>query len=143
MKLTKTISAYTLGILIACTPVIPVSAATFPPSTFEVKQAYKSSDAENVQYRRDRNRQGYYNGHRGYRDRRPGYRRNSDGYWYPFAAFGAGAIIGGAIKNQSQRRLNSSQHVQWCMERYKSYRSSDNTYVPRAGLRAACSSPYN
>ncbi len=45
-------------------------------------------------YRGDR---GYWNGHRGYRDYRRGYRRHNDGWWYPLAAFGAGAIIGGAI----------------------------------------------
>ncbi len=42
---------------------------------------------------------GYYHGYRGYRDRRPGYRRNRDGLWYPAAAFALGAIIGGALNN--------------------------------------------
>lgn len=42
---------------------------------------------------------GYYHGYRGYRDRRPGYRRNKDGLWYPAAAFALGAIIGGALNN--------------------------------------------
>lgn len=42
---------------------------------------------------------GYYHGYRGYRDRRPGYRRHRDGLWYPAAAFALGAIIGGALNN--------------------------------------------
>lgn len=42
---------------------------------------------------------GYYHGYQGYRDRRPGYRRHSDGLWYPAAAFALGAIIGGALNN--------------------------------------------
>jgi len=42
---------------------------------------------------------GYYHGYRGYRDRRPGYRRHKDGLWYPAAAFALGAIIGGALNN--------------------------------------------
>lgn len=42
---------------------------------------------------------GYYHGYRGYRDRHPGYRRHSDGLWYPAAAFALGAIIGGALNN--------------------------------------------
>ncbi len=44
-------------------------------------------------------RRGYYHGYRGYHDRRPGYRRHSDGLWYPAAAFALGAIIGGALNN--------------------------------------------
>jgi hypothetical protein len=48
---------------------------------------------------RGRDRDGYYHGYRGYRDRRPGYRRHSDGMWYPAAAFALGAIIGGALNN--------------------------------------------
>jgi len=42
-------------------------------------------------------RHGYYHGYRGYHDRRPGYHRGSDGFWYPAAAFALGAIVGGAI----------------------------------------------
>jgi hypothetical protein len=44
-------------------------------------------------------RSGYYHGYRGYRDRRPGYRRGHDGMWYPAAAFALGAILGGALNN--------------------------------------------
>ena len=39
-----------------------------------------------------------YNGYEGYR-----YRRHSDGLWYPLAAFGAGAVIGGAIATPPRR----------------------------------------
>lgn len=83
---------------------------------------------------------GWYNGHRGYRDYHPGYRRGSDGWWYPLAAFGTGLIIGGSIANQPARY--SSAHVQWCYDRYKTYRASDNTYAPQVGVRAQCVSPY-
>ncbi|MDP9838353.1 hypothetical protein J2T09_003120 [Neorhizobium huautlense] len=89
--------------------------------------------------RRFDRRAGYYNGHRGYRDRRAGYRYHN-GYWYPLAAFAAGAIIGGAVNRPSVS--SSSAHVRWCSERYRTYRASDNTYVPRAGVRAICNSPY-
>src|SRR5262245_2694927 len=43
-------------------------------------------------------RYGWYNGHRGYRDWRRGYRYH-DGFWFPAAAFLGGAIIGSAIAN--------------------------------------------
>lgn len=42
-------------------------------------------------------RAGYYRGYRGYRDHQRGYRRHSDGLWYPAAAFALGAIIGGTL----------------------------------------------
>lgn len=92
-----------------------------------------------------RPRPGYWNGHRGYNHYRNGYRRHNDGWWYPLAAFGAGAIIGGAIANQPAPQpvyRYSNNHVQWCYNRYKSYRASDNTFQPYNGPRQQCYSPY-
>jgi hypothetical protein len=91
----------------------------------------------------------FYNGHRGYRDRRAGYRQYN-GYWFPAAAFIAGAIAGGAIAQPAPppRRVVvqpgrlSQAHVNWCYNRYRSYRASDNTFQPYNGPRRACSSPY-
>ncbi len=99
----------------------------------------------NRPHHRPRPKPGYYNGHHGSHYYRPGYRRYSDGWWYPLAAFGAGAIIGGAIVNQPPATNYGGinpQHVQWCMNRYRTYRSYDNTYAPRVGVRAQCYSPY-
>jgi hypothetical protein len=83
---------------------------------------------------------GYYNGHRGYRDYRPGYRRYN-GFWFPLGAFATGAIIGGAV---AAPRVYSggSAHVNWCINRYRSYRVSDNTFQPNVGPRRSCISPY-
>lgn len=89
----------------------------------------------------------YYNGHRGYRDRRAGYRQHN-GFWFPAAAFVAGAIVGGAVSQPSRTvvvqpgRL-SQAHVDWCYSQYRSYRASDNTFQPYSGPRRACSSPYS
>lgn len=33
-------------------------------------------------------------------------------------------------------------HQQWCGSRYKSYRSSDDTYIDRGGVRQTCKSPF-
>lgn len=82
---------------------------------------------------------GYYNGHRGYRDRRPGYRRHN-GWWFPPAAFVAGAIVGGAISGGTS---SGNAHVSWCYDRYRSYRASDNTFQPYQGPRRQCISPYS
>lgn len=37
----------------------------------------------------------------------------------------------------------SSAHVQWCYDRYRSYRASDNTFQPYNGPRQQCYSPYS
>jgi hypothetical protein len=81
---------------------------------------------------------GWYNGHRGYRHYRHGY-REYNGWWFPATAFLGAAIIGNAIANQPR---GGSAHVQWCYNRYRSYRASDNTYQPYHGPRRQCISPY-
>lgn len=89
-------------------------------------------------------RYGWYNGHRGYRGYRDGYRRHNDGWWYPLAAFGAGAIIGGAIA-APPRRVEAGvnpRHTNWCYDRYRSYRAWDNSFQPYGGPRQQCYSPY-
>lgn len=91
-------------------------------------------------------RAGWYNGHRGYREARPGYRYHN-GYWFPLAAFAAGALIGGALAEPSAPRAAPSaginpKHYDWCFSRYRSYRSYDNTFQPNYGPRQQCLSPY-
>ncbi len=84
----------------------------------------------------------YWNGHRGYREYHRGYRRHGD-YWFPLAAFAAGALISGAIiNNENNRVYEGNAHVQWCYDHYRSYRSSDNTFQPNYGPRRECRSPY-
>ena len=78
-----------------------------------------------------------WNGYRGYRDYRPGYRRHGD-YWFPLGAFAAGALITGAIANSDR----GDAHVEWCYDHYRSYRASDNTYLDSGGVRRECRSPY-
>lgn len=143
-NITKILSAGSLAVAMSFTSLTTASALPVPMPKVPVA----SSQLYQVQYRGDdrdlrRHRSGYYNGQRGYRDRRPGYRRHSDGFWYPLAAFGAAAILGGAIANQPRANYGGSRHVQWCASRYQSYRASDNTYAPRAGVRASCNSPYS
>lgn len=83
----------------------------------------------------------YWRGHRGYRHYRPGY-REYNGFWFPAAAFIAGAIVGGALNNSQPVYRGGDAHVQWCYNRYRSYRASDNTYQPYNGPRRQCRSPY-
>lgn len=86
-------------------------------------------------------RRGWYRGHRGYRHARPGY-RHYNGYWFPLAAFGMGAVVGGAIAND-RGYVGGSSHVNWCANRYRSYRAYDNTFQPYNGPRRQCISPYS
>lgn len=159
-KLTSALCA-TLAFAMAASTAVPAAAAPmFSPNVPQV-----SNDITQVQSRRDlrrgeelrrgdRNRNtrsrferrgnyAYYNNHRGYRERRPGYRRHN-GFWFPPAAFIAGAIIGGALNNNTVIvRPSGSAHIQWCHNRYRSYRASDNTFQPYNGPRKQCYSPYS
>ncbi|MDM9623727.1 BA14K family protein [Rhizobium sp. S96] len=88
-------------------------------------------------------RPGWYGGYQGYPYYRSGY-RYYNGYWFPLAAFGAGAVIGGAIASEPRYAAPpaGSGHVDWCYGRYRSYRAYDNTYQPNSGPRRQCVSPY-
>ena len=93
-------------------------------------------------FRRDGN-YAWYGEHRGYRTYRRGYRQHN-GYWFPAAAFLAGALITGAIVNNNNYRVYSggNSHVSWCYDRWRSYRAYDNSYQPYNGPRRICYSPY-
>jgi hypothetical protein len=148
MHLKKTLIA-ALSAVTVMTSVIPASAVPIAVPKLSVSH---DNVVENVQYRRDQrhfrrydrhDRRGWYGGHRGHREYRHGYRRHSDGWWYPLAAFGAGAVIGGTISNSRPTHAGvNPRHYNWCASRYRTYRASDNTYVPRVGIRATCRSPY-
>jgi len=90
----------------------------------------------------------YYNGYRGYRTYRHGYRRHNN-FWFPAGAFVAGAIIGSAISGpryyeppRRHYRAGGNAHVRYCYNRYRSYRAWDNTFQPYNGPRRQCRSPY-
>jgi hypothetical protein len=87
----------------------------------------------------------YYQGYRGFRDRRAGWRYYR-GYYFPPDAFVDRRYTGSVYRDRDYRRSYrgvSRAHVEWCYDRYRSYRASDNTYAPRIGVRAECISPYS
>lgn len=133
----------------------PAWAQFFPP----VNEAPKSIIVA-------QNGPGFLNGYRGEPEPRGGLRRGLDGWWYPLSAFAAGSIVGGAIAAQDDgppppppgyeppppgyrppghrmRQDLPPEHFAWCAKRYRSYVASDNSYVPRPGIRAHCMSPYS
>lgn len=166
--LMKTVSIFGVAAAMLATSVAPSAAMPIAPAVPAVKVApANNADVVQVQYWRDRGygpRRGWYGGHRGYRDWRPRHRYH-DGYWYPLAAFGAGAIIGGALAaptyepapryyepapryvSPPPRRYAAPadinpQHTDWCLARYRSYDVYSNTFQPNYGPRKQCYSPY-
>lgn len=98
-RIFKGFAAAAVASMVGLASFAPVSAA--PLSGMAVATA---SDVIQAQYRqdpppprhgrhdRDRrgrrdDRRGSWNGYHGYDHRRPGYRRHSDGFWYPGSAF--------------------------------------------------------
>ena len=144
------LAAAAAALVMTITGIGPAQAFTLPampqPAASGIITDVQYRDRDRWERRRDYRRgyrEGYYNGHRGYRDRRPGYRFHN-GYWFPLAAFAAGAIIGGATQARPvvPRGDYSNSHYAWCENRYRTYRASDNTYVSSPGVRRICNSPY-
>jgi len=137
-----TVTVTVLSALLAVTSFDPVAAAPIQPLIQPAIQQTGEQPAglTEVQYRHHnryyrRHHRPHYRPH--YRPHhRPGYRRHN-GWWYPMAAFTAGAIIGSAVSQPPR----GSAHVRWCASRYKTYRASDNTYQPTSGPRRQCVSP--
>jgi hypothetical protein len=128
---------------------------------------------ERIDYRRGYKKRGhhgkrqypYYNGRRGYRTYRHGYRRHH-GWWFPPAAFSyryryvppqrsiyppplvltpPPAVIqppAHVFVPPPPAAYLSPAHYQWCDRRYRSYRAADNSFQPYHGPRRACISPY-
>ena len=156
-KIWKSVGAAAISAMMAVTTFVPAQAAmqlerpsapvsksvAEQPEQVQYRRHYRDHRGHRGYYRDSRGRH-YYNGHRGYRDYRRGYRRHGNA-WYPAAAFLGGAIIGGAIANsQAAPRVRSGGgHTQWCYDRYRSYRASDNTFQPNNGPRRQCNSPYS
>ena len=111
-------------------------------------QVSQSAAVVDVHYKRRgfyrKHNRHYYNGHRGFRHQRGGY-RYYNGYWFPPAAFSFGIIIGGPHYGRSygvRPGYTNRQHLRWCDRKYRSYRARDNTFQPYHGPRRACRSPY-
>jgi hypothetical protein len=128
---------------------VPIFMPSAPSVSSDVVQVQSSRQHRRSESRKRFERRGdraYYNNHRGYRDRRAGY-REYDGWWFPPAAFIVGAIFGGTMHQQPGYRLQhgyalSAEHVGWCQNRWRSYRISDNSYQPYNGPRRICTSPF-
>lgn len=109
---------------------------------------HSSGSVVDVQYR---HRRGHYNSSR-YHYRKHRYDRRYDRRHYHRRSNGnaAAAIIGGlaagaiisGMANQSSAGSRTNSHVNWCMNKYRSYDPRSDTFQPYNGGRKYCNSPY-
>lgn len=96
---------------------------------------------------------GWRGGHRGWRNGyRSHYGRDRD-YYGSAAVLGLGLGLLAApryyapdyeyVQPRRVYRSVGNTHVQWCYNRYRSYRPSDNSFQPYNGPRQQCYSPYS
>lgn len=157
----KALLSSVLAAAMGLTSLAPAAAVPLYSATAPAPQV--SSDVTNVDHRRfrryvpgyhERRQGGWYNGYRGSRRWRRGWRRHN-GWWFPPAAFALGLIIGNSLyqggggyyyRERPRRYYRSEglppEHYRWCDWRYRTYRAWDNSYIPRVGYRAQCRSPY-
>lgn len=154
MKLLTKLSVAAASAAVLATSMVPAEAMPLPAIDTHAKPAVSgmAPGVTDVQYRHwhGGGGPGWYGGYHGYRGYRGGY-RYYDGYWYPLAAFGAGALIGGAIaaptyvepapRYYAGAGINP-EHYRWCEARYRSYDPGSNTFQPNHGPRQPCYSPY-
>ncbi|ESX16226.1 MULTISPECIES: BA14K family protein [unclassified Mesorhizobium] len=66
----------------------------------------------------------------------------NNGY-YNNGNYNDGYYVQPAPRRYYRTQRLSSAHVQWCYDRYRSYRAWDNTFQPYGGPRQQCWSPYS
>lgn len=149
MKKMMTIAALAAGL--GLTGIAPAQAA--PLSVPAMPQTTTGSPVQNV----DLTIRGgiyFYNGHRGSRRWHRGWRRYNGWYFPPRAFYGDRYYRGGYYRaapryyyrerpRRHYRDGYSRAHYRWCHNRYRSYRSYDNTFQPYHGGRRQCYSPYD
>jgi hypothetical protein len=145
---------------------VPASAVSLPSLTLAapaeaqiVEQVQRRGErsvrrgGDNRRYSRGDGRR-HYDRHRHgsrYSYRRPGYDHYYGGHYYsspwwigPSIGFGItvpGVALG--LGGYGDSYGGSSAHVDWCLNRYRTYDPSSDTYIPRVGERAYCISPYS
>jgi hypothetical protein len=114
---------------------LPGPALMAPGETAMVEEVQRRRGERSRRY--DRRRHGSRHRHR-----RPGFHYYYGGYYYAhpwWLAPGIGVTV--PVYPAPGLHLPAA-HVQWCMNRYRTYDPATDTYVPRVGVRARCISPY-
>lgn len=111
------------------------------PRNYDRKYRSRQYDSRDYRSRRYDSRK---HGSR-HKSRRHGFDLYYDGFYYAQPWWvGPGFGIGVTVPEYSAGPHVSLPfaHVQWCESRYRTYHRPSNTYVPRIGVRAQCSSPF-
>jgi hypothetical protein len=134
---------------------LPGAAVTAPAEAGMVEEVQRRGErrVRRGDHRRYSRRDGrrHYDRHRHgprYSYRRPGFRHYYDGYyysspWWVGPSIGFGITVPGVTLGLGGGYGGRSAHVQWCLNRYRTYDPATDTYIPRVGERAYCNSPYN
>ena len=127
----------------------PVSAATLPSPA--VAAAGETGMVEQVrQHRRERARRGdrarrYDRRRHGprYSYRRPGFDHHYGGHYYSSPWWnGPGFGFAITVPSVTLGLGGGSAHVEWCLNRFRSYDPASDTYLGYDGYRHRCNSPY-
>lgn len=145
-KITSVICAAAMAL-----PMMIISPASSTPVSVldPLVQRDSGTSVVDVQYRR--HRKSYRSSRRHYRPRhyRPRHHRyhrhrgNGDVAAGIIGGLAAGAIIGSMANSQSSsNNLPRNYHVEWCLNKYRSYDVRSDTFQPYNGPRKRCNSPY-
>lgn len=93
---------------------LPLSAWEADAAPFPLPLLVEASDIVLAQMPVDDGPEMMWHGFRGVREPRPGYRRHSNGWWYPIGAFAAGSLLGmgAAFDRPPPLRMRSRRHPQ-------------------------------
>lgn len=129
----------------------PASAVTMAtPAVVAPGQTALVEEVQDRRYREvrrgDRRARRYDRRHHGprYSYRRPGFRHYHGGYYYS-SPWWVGPSIGFALTVPGVTLGlggGGSAHVEWCLNRYRSYDPSSDTFLGYDGYRHRCNSPY-
>ena len=135
---------------------LPSAAVTAPAEAGVVEEVQRRSSERRVRRGDDRRysrRDGrrHYDRHRHgprYSYRRPGFHHYYGGHyysspWWVGPSIGFGITVPGVALGLGGGYGGNSAHVQWCLNRYRTYDPATDTYIPRVGERAYCNSPYS
>jgi hypothetical protein len=127
----------------AAAMVVSGTAAAATVETALVEEVRHKRGHRSSRHRHSRRYDRHRHGHR-YSYRRPGFTYHYGGYYYAHPWWLAPSVgIGVTVPVYPAPGVHlPSAHVQWCINRYRSYDPHTDTYVPRIGVRARCNSPY-
>lgn len=125
-------------------------ASAFPVQSAPAATTDSSTLLTDVRTRYERNRVVRYDRHRhgmrcGSWSNRCRYHHGGYYYenpWWLFPMVGAGIAIGAASAYDRGYDGYGSRHVEWCLDRYRSYNPRTNTWVSYSGRVNQCISPY-